>query len=521
MKHQCFSILLTMLFSIAFTKSFAHDLEAKNSDGVTIYYVWTNNNKELGVSFRGNERTSYENEYTGKIVIPESVKYDGNSYSVTSIERSAFSGCNEMTSVSLPNTIKVIHDAAFSGCTGLTSFTMPSSVERSEYWAFNDCRNLTSVHISDLSAWCKIVFDGQYGCNPLEYAHHLFLNDKEITELNIPNDITTINKYAFYGAKYITTVTFPKNLSSIGGAAFQYSGLTEAIIPEGVTELNNNTFFCSNLVKASIPNSVTKIGDSVFAGCVNLESIEIGNGLNKIGYEAFDDCIKLSSVYITDLEAWCNNEHFLDSPFKYGAKLYLNGELVTELIIPNTITSLKYKTFEGVSSITSVVIPNSVISIKENVFTGCSNLNSVDISNSVTSIGSAFADCENLVKVKIGSGVKTIGYKAFGNCKKLNTMYCYTETIPEIGNDDAFTDSPIEQATLYVVDTLIDDYKSAMYWKRFGSILGIESSGIFTTTDDKSNTGIFNLQGNQLNRTQKGLNIIREKNGNTRKIIVK
>lgn len=500
MRHQCFSILLTLLFSMAAAKNSAHNLEAKNSDGVTIYYVWTNNYTEVGVSFRGGKKTSYENEYSGNVVIPEKIKYDGKSYNVTSIEDNAFYGCNELTSISLPNTIKEIYRYSFEGCD-----------------------NLTSVNISDLSAWCKIDYLGEpKGTNPLEYAHHLFLNGKEITELNIPNEITSIKKYAFSGAQYITKVTFPKNLTSIGRDAFKCSGLTEVKIPDGVTELSFNTFGGSNLIKASIPNSVTEIGEQAFQYCVNLESIEIGTGLNKIKYNAFTGCEKLSSVYITDLEAWCNNEHFLDSPFKYGAKLYLNGELVTELIIPNTITTIKYKTFEGVSSITSVVIPNSVISIKGNVFTGCSNLNSVDISNSVTSIDyNAFADCENLVKVKIGSGVKTIGYKAFGNCKKLNTMYCYTETIPELGNNDAFSDSPIEQATLYVVDTLIDDYKNANYWNRFGSILGIESSGINDITNDNSKADIFDLRGNQVKHTQKGINIIREKNGNARKIVVR
>lgn len=690
MRHQCFFIILTMLFSMATTNSFAHELEAKNSDGVTIYYVWTNNYTEVGVSFRGNKMTSYENEYSGSVVIPETIKYDGNSYNVTSIEDGAFYKCNGLTSISLPNTIKEIYRYSFEGCD-----------------------NLTSVHISDLSAWCKIDYMGEpSSTNPLEYAHHLFLNGKEITELNIPSDITSIKKYAFSGAQYITKVTFPKNLTSIGREAFKYSGLTEVNIPDGVTELSFCTFAYSNLIKASIPNSVTVIGEESFKYCVNLESIEIGTGLNKIKYNAFTGCEKLSSVYITDLEAWNNHGQFFDSPFKYGANLYLNGELVTELIIPNTITTINNEIFKNIRSITSVIIPNSVISIGVNAFSGCTNLNSVDISNSVTEIGggafsgcsslasvtipnsvteiggwafyncsslssvklsdnistidngtfssctnltsieipskvtsicekafsgctnltslsfsntlnsigeyafedcqnlanfnipeiiteiregtfkncvslnsvtlpnsitsigdyafygagltsinipenvsiighvsfalcpsltsitipnsvtsiggNAFAVCENLSQVVIGSGVAKIGHYAFGNCKKLKKFYCYTETVPEIGttnNDgtlyDTFTDSPIDQATLYVVDTLIDDYKNANYWNRFGSILGIESSGINDITDDNSNADIFDLRGSKVKNTQKGINIIRGKNGNAKKIVVR
>ena len=492
-----------MLFSMATTKSFAHELEAKNSDGVTIYYVWTNNYTEVGVSFRGDKKNSYENEYSGNVVIPEKIKYDGQSYNVTSIENNAFYGCKEMTSISLPNTIKEIYRYSFEGCD-----------------------NLTSVHISDLSAWCKIDYMGEpSSTNPLEYAHHLFLNGKEITELNIPSDITSIKKYAFSGAQYITKVTFPKNLTSIGREAFKYSGLTEVNIPDGVTELSFCTFAYSNLIKASIPNSVTVIGEESFKNCVNLESIEIGTGLNKIKYNAFTGCEKLSSVYITDLEAWNNHGQFFDSPFKYGANLYLNGELVTELIIPNTITTINNKIFENIPSITSVFIPNSVISIGDNAFYGCTNLNSVDISNSVTSIGSgAFSSCKNLVNVKIGSGIKTIGNYAFGNCKSLKTMYCYSEIVPELeadNNFDTFSASPIDQATLYVVDTLIDDYKNANYWNRFGSILGIESSGINAITNDNSKADIFDLRGSKVKNTQKGINIIRGKNGNAKKIVVR
>lgn len=158
MKQHSLAILLTVLSSIVGTKAFAHDIEAKNSDGKTIYYIWTNNNTELGVSFRGNNYNDYDNEYSGDVVIPESVKYEGKRYKVTSIEKYAFAFCKEMTSISLPNTITIIN-APFSHCSGLTSFTMPKSVEKVYGIAFNACNNLTAVHISDLSAWCRIQYE--------------------------------------------------------------------------------------------------------------------------------------------------------------------------------------------------------------------------------------------------------------------------------------------------------------------------------------------------------------------------
>ena len=124
-KQSFITILLTVLMSMTGTKAFAHDIEAANNDGVTIYYVWNNNYTELAVSCRGSYDSPYSNEYTDNVVVPESVDYNGNTYPVTSIGSYAFSDCSGLTSVTIPNSVTSIGYFAFNGCSGLTSVTIP------------------------------------------------------------------------------------------------------------------------------------------------------------------------------------------------------------------------------------------------------------------------------------------------------------------------------------------------------------------------------------------------------------
>ena len=130
-----FSFMLATILCLVSIKAFAHDIEAKNSDGVTIYYNYINQN-ELSVCYRGSNYNTYSDEYTGEVVIPASVTYNGKTYSVTSISAIAFYGCTGLTSVTIPETVTSIGYLAFYGCTGLTSVTIPNSVTSIGDYAF-------------------------------------------------------------------------------------------------------------------------------------------------------------------------------------------------------------------------------------------------------------------------------------------------------------------------------------------------------------------------------------------------
>lgn len=168
------------------------------------------------------------------------------------------------------------------------------------------------------------------------------------------------------------------------------------IIEDGVTYLGNYSFAgCCNLTDVSISDSVTSIGKGAFSDCTKLTSLTIPSSINSIGMWAFSECTNIDSVYITNLRRWCNIsfEGTYSNPMFYGADLYINGVLATDITIPYGVTSIGASVFYNCYSIQSVVIPDSVTSIGHYAFYGCGALEKITIPDSVVYIGHyAFGD---------------------------------------------------------------------------------------------------------------------------------
>ncbi|MBR5037454.1 MAG: leucine-rich repeat protein, partial [Prevotella sp.] len=396
MKKKLLLTLLAVILSILPTFVNAENV---NIDG--IYYIFDSSNSTAEVTHSVYPSL---NRYKGDVNIPPSVIYQGVVYNVTSIGESAFEDCRGLTSVTFTNSVTTIGEYAFKNCCGLTSITIPNSVTFIGHNAFVDCSGLTSVNISDLAAWCNISFDGSgsfsFNSNPLYYAHHLFLNGTEVTDLVIPNSVTSIGSYAFYGCSGLTSVTIPNSVTTIGEYAFAYSGLTSIDIPNSVTSISKCTFSgCSGLTSVTIPNSVTSIGESAFEGCSGLTSVTIGNSVKSIGDSAFCGCSGLTSILIPNSVSLIGTGGI----GYYGGSSFNGCSSLTSIIVEsgnmvydsrnNCNAIIETQTNTLIKGCNTTSIPNSVTSIGDYAFGGCA-INFIRIGENVTSIGNRAFDCD-------------------------------------------------------------------------------------------------------------------------------
>ena len=232
----------------------------------------------------------------------------------------------------------------------------------------------------------------------------------------------------------INSVIIADGVTSIGFRAFRYcSGLTSIEIPDSVTSISFEAFYeCRGLRSVVIPDGVTSIGDLAFAHCTSLTSVTIPDSVTSVGDYAFTQCDNLTDVYIDDLAAWLNIsfDNWYENPLSANSKsknLYVDGELLTDAVIPDGVTWISSMAFRHCGNLRSVTIPEGVTRIGGSAFRECSSLVSVSIPDGVTSIGpSAFEDCSSLVSVSIPDGVTSIGQSAFEDCSSLVSV-----TIPE------------------------------------------------------------------------------------------
>ena len=354
-----------------------------------IYY--NKNGTQATVTYK----STYHHSYSGDVVIPETVTYKGTTYSVTTIGSEAFCYCTDPITVTIPNSVTKIQDEAFINCLGLTSVNIPSSV--------------TSIG--------NYVF---YGC-------------KSLPTLVIPNSVTKIGTYALSNCYSLVDLTLPSSITTISADAFNSSKITNVHI----TDLNawcrisfGNNFsnpleYAQNLYVNGelmndlvLPETVTTIKDYAFSGFQGLTSITIPSSVTSIGDYVFTSCSNLTAVHINDLAAWCRISFYSypSNPLTLAHHLYLNGEEIKDLTIPESVTSIGNYTFSGGSNFTSVTFHDSLTRIGELAFSECSGLTSLDFPESLTNIGSsAFAACKGLTSIYIPKSVTSIGERAFNN----------------------------------------------------------------------------------------------------------
>jgi len=396
-------------------------------------------------------------------------KVDINSSTVGSMW---FRGLKSIQKVTLGEQVKKIEGGAFYNCSGLKSINIPNSVTNIGGTAFMGCSELTEVIISDIAAWCNISF-ANYPANPLNCAHRLYLNGQLVTDLIIPENVTSVGDYAFYGCSGLTSVSIPSSVTSIGEDAFSGCNSLKEV------EINTNTIGTwfkglHSIQKITLGEQVTNIGNYAFHNCSGLTSINIPSNVTSIGSFAFSGCSKITEVKISDLASWCNISfgNSTSNPLSFAHKLYFNEQIVNDLIIPTSVTCIGNYAFLGCSSLTSLTIPSNMTSIGSSSFSDCSGLTSITIPSSVASIGgSTFSGCSGLTSITIPSSVTSIGNEAFSGCTNLKNITSEITDVFVTGTD-AF--KGCENATLHVPAGTYVAYSGRADWNR---IIHIEEAG--------------------------------------------
>ena len=446
MKQKLFSFFLTLLSSVS-------AIYASNTKVDGIWYDFDSSTKTASVTYRGSSYSSYKGEYSGSVTIPETVTYNGTTYSVTSIGEYAFYECSKLLSVTIgesvesigecafrecsllssitvPNSVTSIGERAFQDCSGLESVTIPNSVKSIGGYAFYDCWRLDSVTIGESVE--SIGDNAFYGCglesisipNSVTYigygAFHncsvlcyVTINSdaivnrtysssssisnifgSRVNEYIIGEDVKGIGNYAFYGCPSLKSITIAEGVTNIGVEAFKSCSLLSSVtIPNSVTSIADGTFSnCSSLASITIPNSVTSIGDYAFYKCSGLTSITIGENVTSIGDDAFYGCSSLTSVVWNATN--CADFTSVSAPF------YNIRSQITSFTFGESVQYIPAYLCYEMSKLISTTIGESVTRIGGSAFYGCSGLTSITIGESVTSIGSrAFGMCKGLTSV--------------------------------------------------------------------------------------------------------------------------
>ena len=452
------------------------------------------------------EMTENPDKYSGVVIVPSTVVYEGITYTVTQIDIKAFRDCTGLFSIGISSTVNDIDPLTFSGCESLEEiYVDPDNTTYASYDRALYTKDLTTIircpatitgvyEIApeattigyDAFSDCKMLTDIILPETVNNIGHYAFENCSSLTKIHLPDAITTINECTFSGCSSLADINIPKDLTSIELGAFRSCAIKTMEIPEKVMNIAGWAFRgCYKLENITLPSHLTEIPDGLLSGCKSLKEIDIPQNVTKIGESAFSGC-----------------------------------ESLKEVKIPECAIDLGDHLFSSCKSLITVNIPDGVTAIKRFDFNYCESLLSITLPNSVTEICDiAFRSCTSLQSITIPENVETIGSQAFSGCDTLNDITCMSRIPPAIAGN-TFT----HYRTLHVPAGSEQLYAMAEGWKNFNivgdapaydGINDIEAG----TKQTQAPAQYYGIDGKRLTTASpKGITIVKTGDGKTKKI---
>ena len=466
----------------------------------------------------------------GAVEIPE--KIDG--YPVTEIGYNVFTYCDNITSVTVPDSVKSIGMQAFYNTNNIREIKIGSGVETIGEAAFVYCMGLKSITVSKNNRYfCSdeygVLFDKAktrilkypsknaaesydipYGVKEIDtMAFYQSLNLKKITipdsvtklgskvfakcngieEIYIPGSIKILEEQPFSGCENLKKAELGKGITETGAVFDECKNLSQVILPDGLKKIYYTFKNCSSLTDVTIPDSVTEIGDLAFCGCESLTEINLPEGLKKLGDQAFYLCNSLTEIRLPE------------SLEEMGESCFPCCEF-DEINIPPLLTEISFSAFGGCSFLDNITIPGNIEYIDNCAFQGCELLDRVIISEGVKEIGrSAFRDCPLLKTIVIPESVTFIGDTAIG-CFDFSGYPDYKDILSN-GEEITIYGVPGSFAEEYANETGInfDDVKNLPEKTESAKVpnyLGYEivSGEVVIKSCDKSHSGVAEIPAN-------------------------